>query len=288
MINMELNDDRSERIYYTFRHYQIYIRKALLSSYNGFAAPPHWHDDVEFISVLSGEMQYNVNGEVVTLKKGQGVFVNSRALHFGFSDSHKECEFICVLLHPLMLCSSAEIEREFVFPVLSDPDISFIKLRDNVEWQKLILDCVNQIYNSKDKASAPLIISGLFFRIWSHIFENNPINSTEKPNNDLTIIKNIIGFIQKNYDKKISLNEIAHSGYVGQSKCCKLFKEYIGQTPIGYLTQYRLNKSLGLLQNTDMTITEIALSVGFNGNSYFAETFKKNYGKTPLEFRASN
>ncbi len=287
MIYMELNDDRSEKIYYSFKNYQIYIRKGVLSSYSNFAAPPHWHNDVEFISVLSGEMQYNVNGEIITLNEGQGVFVNSKALHFGFSDLHKECEFICVLLHPLMLCSSTEIEREFVSPVLSNPSIPFIKLHDNIEWQKLVLDCVNLIYHSKDKVSAPLIISGLFFRMWSQIFENTTIYSTEKPNNDLAIIKNIIGFIQKNYDKQIFLNEIARAGYVGQSKCCKIFREYIGQTPMAYLTQYRLNKSLQLLQNTDMTITEIALSVGFNGNSYFAETFKKNYGKTPLEFRAS-
>lgn len=282
---MELKDDCSEKIYYNFKNYQIYVRKGLLSSYRDYAAPSHWHDDIEFISVLNGEMQYNVNGEIITLSKGQGIFVNSKALHFGFSDSHKECEFICILLHPIMLCSSAEIERDFVFPVLTNPNISFIKLQKNIEWQQFILDCINQIYQSKNKTSAPLIVSGLFFQIWAQIFENNPLDLPDRQNDDLIIIKNIIGFIQKNYDKKISLNKIACAGYVGQSKCCKIFKKYIGQSPNDYLTQYRLNKCLQLLQNTDMSITEIALSSGFNGNSYFAETFKKNYGKTPSDIR---
>ena len=137
----------------------------------------------------------------------------------------------------------------------------------------------------KRQSVRALIVSGLFFQIWSHIFENDPTDSTEKTNVDVAILKDMIGFIQKNYDQKISLDEIARAGYVGQSKCCRLFREYIGQTPIGYLTQYRLNKSLRLLSGTDMTITEIALSAGFSGNSYFAEAFKKSYGKPPLKFR---
>ncbi len=287
MIYTELNDDRSEKINYDFKNYRIYIRKGLLSSYNDFAAAPHWHDDIEFISILSGEMQYSVNGEVVTLTEGQGIFVNSRALHFGFSDLHKECEFICLLLHPDILCAAAETEREFVLPVITNPDLSFIKLQNNIGWQRTILDCVDKIYLSKAKTTVPLLVSGLFFQVWSCIFENTPLCLSEKPNVDLAIIKNIVGFIQKNYDKKISLADIARAGYVGQSKCCKLFREYIGQTPIEYLTRYRLNKSLPLLQNTDFTITAIALAVGFNGNSYFAEAFKKHYGKTPSEYRLS-
>lgn len=96
----------------------------------------------------------------------------------------------------------------------------------------------------------------------------------------------MVGFIQKNYTRKISLGDIAASGAVGQSKCCKLFTKYLGQTPNAYLVQYRLNKSIGLLRDTDMSITEIALSVGFGGASYYAETFRKWFGESPTQFRA--
>ena len=95
----------------------------------------------------------------------------------------------------------------------------------------------------------------------------------------------MIGFIQKNYTRRISLKEIALSGAVGQSKCCKLFAKYLGQTPNTYLNRYRLNKSLEFLRNGDMSITEIALSVGFGGASYYAEIFRKCFGKSPTEFR---
>ncbi len=57
MLSLEMRDDRSEKVRYDYADYPIYIRRALLSSYPGYAAPTHWHDDLEFIAVLSEEMQ---------------------------------------------------------------------------------------------------------------------------------------------------------------------------------------------------------------------------------------
>ena len=118
MLRLELKDDRSEKVKYDYTDYPIYIRRALLSSYPNYTAPSHWHDDIEFIAVLSGEIQYNINGEIITMESGEGIIVNTRQLHFGFSTEKKECDFICVLLHPLMLCATDAYERDFVLPVL--------------------------------------------------------------------------------------------------------------------------------------------------------------------------
>lgn len=101
MLSLELKDDRSEKVRYDYTDYPIYVRRALLSAYPGYAAPTHWHDDIEFIAVLSGEMQYNVNGEIVTLNKNEGIFVNARQMHFGFSAKKKNATlfaFFCILL----------------------------------------------------------------------------------------------------------------------------------------------------------------------------------------------
>lgn len=98
----------------------------------------------------------------------------------------------------------------------------------------------------------------------------------------------MISFIQQKYVEKITLADIASSGAVGQSKCCKLFAKYIGQTPNMYLTQYRLEKSTALLKDTDMTVTEIAHAAGFSGNSYYAEAFRKWAGKSPSAYRKEN
>lgn len=286
MIFMEVKDDRSEKIRYDYADYPIYMRKGLLSSYPNYAAPVHWHDDIELIAVLSGEMQYNVNGEVIVLKENEGIIVNARQLHFGFSEERKECDFICILLHPLMLCTTSAYERDFVLPVLHNRNATFVKLNKGIIWQKEILEDIEHMYSVKDEKSAPIKVQTLFLNIWVRLYENITHENRPKIQNaDLSILKNMIGFIQQNYAVKISLADIAASGAVGQSKCCKLFAKYISQTPNMYLTQYRLDKSTKLLKNTDMTVTEIAHTVGFNGSSYYAESFRKWYGISPSEYR---
>lgn len=283
---MELRDDRSEKVRYDRANYPIYIRRALLSSYPGYAAPIHWHDDLECIAVLSGEMDYNVNGKIVTLGANEGIVVNARQIHFGFSQKRKECDFICILLHPLLLCATPAYERDFVLPVLHNPSAAFVSLREEVLWQKKILEGVKRMYAVREEKTAPLQIQSLFLNLWTQLYENVSSEASPLiPNTDLSILKNMLGFIQQSYAERITLAEIAASGSVGQSKCCKLFAKYIGQTPNGYLIQHRLEKSTELLKSTDMTVTEIAHEVGFSAGSYYAEMFRRRSGTSPSAYR---
>lgn len=286
MVHMELKDDRSENVYYDYSDYPIFARKLLLSSYPNYSAPSHWHDDIELIAVLSGEMQYNVNGKIVTLSEGEGIFVNTRQMHFGFSAERKECEFFCVLMHPLLLCTTSAFERDFVLPLINNRNIAFVKLHTDILWQRKIYNEVERIYQVKDEKTAPMNIQISFIKIWMLLYENTPLEKYPSvQNTELTTVKNMIGFIQQNYASKISLEDIAASGAVGQSKCCRLFAKYLNKTPNMYLTQYRLDKSTNLLRNSNMTITEIALKTGFGGASYYAEIFRKWFGVSPSKYK---
>lgn len=286
MLSVDLKDDRSEIVHYDFDEYPVYIRRALLSSYNNFEAPPHWHDDIEFIAVLQGEMNYNINGEIITLNRNEGVFVNSRQLHYGFSKTKDDCDFICILIHPLMLCVSQSIEQKYVVPLLKNQNVPYIKLSPKTPWKGELLNCVLKMHGAKDSAAAPLTISALFLKVWSLIFENADISDIPRTkSNDLSLLKNMIGYIQKHYQEKISLDDIAKAGAVGQSKCCKLFNKYIGVTPNTYLLHYRLNQSTWYLKSTDMNIAEISQTVGFSSSSYYAEVFKRQYNKSPSAYR---
>ena len=283
---IELNDDYSETIHYDRPSYPIYVRRGTLSHYPNYAAPSHWHDDVELIAVLDGEMDYNVNGDIATLRRGQGIFVNSHQIHFGFSDARTECEFICVILHPLLLCAVPAYEREFILPVIRG-GAAFSLLNPETCWQRAVLEQIYIIDRERDGGALPLRALSAFSAIWSLLYENLPRDSSggQAQSGDLAAARSMVGFIQKNYARKVSLREIALSGVVGQSKCCKLFAKYFSQTPNGYLNQYRLNKSLELLQDTGLSVTEIALSVGFGGGSYYAKAFREHFGKSPTQYR---
>ncbi len=286
MTIVDKRTDGSERVKYDYDGYMAYIRRGLLSNYPNFAAESHWHDDLEFISVLSGSMDYNVNGEILHLKVGQGIIINARQIHYGFSTVHNECEFYCILLHPMLLCTSQNIDRDFVSPVLSDSSLPYVFLDSNTRWQREILSDIESMYLCKDKPNAPLYIQNTFYHIWILLSENAlKVKRAKRQDRNLSVLKDMLVFVQKNYADKITLQDIAKSGNVSKSTCLAIFKKYLQDTPANYLIEYRLKRAIKLLKNSDMSITEIALEVGFGGVSYFAETFKKNYGCSPGKYR---
>ena len=69
------------------------------------------------------------------------------------------------------------------------------------------------------------------------------------------------------------------------SECCRLFKRVTGDTILNYLKSYRLTRSIELLEETELPVSRIALESGFNGASYYIESFKKELKQTPLQYR---
>lgn len=290
MASLNINIDRSERVVYDKTDYPVYIRKGKLSAYPGFAAESHWHDDIELILILSGEMQYNVNGDIVCLNAGEGIFVNSRQLHFGYSGKKRECEFLCVLLHPILLCSSRTVEKKYVAPILFNEHIPFYHLKGEKCWEKAILTSVQSIYDVRNDELSELKLQRIFFDIWINLCENAVSISKEQfaKNHHLSVLKNMISYINVKYRERLTLEAIAASGNVSKTGCCTIFRRYVNKTPGEYLTELRLRKAMELLRDTDMTVLEIGYAVGFSGASYFAETFRKFHSCTPSEFRKKN
>lgn len=286
--SLQLGPNQAENVQYDFPDYFSYMRRGFLSQYPDYSAISHWHDDVEFIAVISGEMDYNINGEIVTLHQNEGIFVNSRQLHYGFSEQRNECDFICILLHPLLLCATPQIEQEYILPVSGNHAMPYRKLVSSVDWECRILDAVKKMYFESKNPAPQLLIQSLFYRIWLELYNHAPKTAMPASPQDgqLSAVRTMVGFVQTHYNDKIALDDIAAAGNVCKSKCCSLFRRYLNQTPVNFLISYRLKKSLELIANSDLNMTEIAYEVGFAGASYFSETFRRHYECTPSEYRS--
>lgn len=284
---LNLNKDGSEQVKYDFLEFPVYIRSDLLSHYPNYSAESHWHDDIEFLYVLSGELIYSVNGQNILITEGNGIFINCRQLHYGFSPDYSECEFICFLLHPMLLCSSYSVEKIYVLPLLSNCNFPYYLLKTSDKLGLDILSSLKQMYAVRNNSCTELEIQSLFLHIWSTLYKIMPQRSknVKSDNHQLTELKNMIKYIQCNYKNKITLNEIASAGSVCKSSCCTLFQKYLNKTPIAYLLDFRLRKSIELLTDSHLNISEISYECGFSGASYYSETFKKHFGCTPSEYK---
>ena len=283
---LDIKADFSENVRYDYPDFPIYIRRCLLSVFPNYAADSHWHDDIELIAILSGQMQYNVNGEIVTMNEGEGILVNARQLHYGFSETKTECDFICILFHPVLLCTSKMFETDFVKPFINS-DIPYIHLSKDTLWQKNMVKYICEMCENKTKSTSPLCSQGYVHLLWKELVENTELAKTNQGNSDskLSVLKNMMSYIHNSYKEKISLNEIALSGGVSKRTCENIFAKYLNKTPMEYVTDFRLRKSIEMMLNSDMSILEISIETGFSGASYYAEVFRKAFGVSPAEYR---
>ncbi|GMG96501.1 AraC family transcriptional regulator [Tepidimicrobium xylanilyticum] len=98
-------------------------------------------------------------------------------------------------------------------------------------------------------------------------------------------IRKAVDYIHDHLGENLTLDDVAN--HVGLSKCyfCTQFKKCIKISFTDYLTHVRIQKSKYLLCNTDKSILDIAIMVGFNSQSYFTSQFRKHTGLSPKEFR---
>ncbi|MFI4910465.1 MAG: helix-turn-helix domain-containing protein [Sedimentisphaeraceae bacterium JB056] len=101
-------------------------------------------------------------------------------------------------------------------------------------------------------------------------------------------IRPAIEYIEANYDKPISLSDVARSTHLSVSRLAHIFKEQAGVTIVDYITNVRIEMAKNMLIGTNKTCTEICFEVGYNNQSYFTRTFKDLTGMTPRQFRNSN
>lgn len=293
MIELNLLNDNSEIVSYNFEHFPIRSCKSRLSEYPNMTAANHWHNDFEFIIILNGKMTYSVNGKNHYLKEGQAIFVNSTQMHYGYSSDNSDCNFICILLNPFLISGIGHIKDSYIVPVCTDTSHPFYIFDPSIAWQKEFIEKLIKIYElcTEAKEGFELQIMSNFYSICYNLYHNIKNDKVYQENfqdKNLEALHDMVGYIQKNYKNKITLSEIAVSGNVCRSNCCKIFQSLLNKSPITYLMEYRLDKSIKLLKISSYSVTEIALQCGFNSSSYFTEMFRRTMGCTPSEYRKNN
>ena len=279
-------EGRLEKIDYKKEEFPAYIGEGNISDWFNYNVSTHWHDDLELIVVKSGKMMYRVNDEEFELSEGQGVIVNARQLHSNFSPSHEECNYICILIHPLLLCSSKYIEEKYIKPVIGNGEFTYCKLNHGMEWQEQVMNSARVLNDTCKEELIELEILRTFYYIWEILYQNLAASDDKYTHvSQLSEIKTMMEYVQDHYKNKVSLEDIATVGGMGKTNCTKLFRRYLNKSPIEYLIEYRLQKGVELLVSSNLNITEICFETGFTSSSYFAEQFREKMGCTPKEYR---
>ena len=283
--------DASEIVRYDEVGIPLSIREGLLSAYPNHRALCHWHEDIEWVYIRSGQMNYYMNGKRVLLKTGEALIVNYRQMHYGYSENGQDCDFIRILCHPKIFITNSVLYQSYIAPVLSNPSLEYLHLKPEFPEDAEALQLLPEILRIKKEHPAAYEIeaAALLSLLWCRLLRSHPMMPNEaaaKPKEpDLLVQRDMVSYIYSHYSESINLDEIAAAGKVCRNKCCQIFRRYLNQSPIDFLNHYRLEVSCHLLNNTKLSIAEICTACGFNHQSYYSKIFLRTYSCSPRDFR---
>ncbi len=113
-------------------------------------------------------------------------------------------------------------------------------------------------------------------------------NHTPVQNNYHTYVQKAIAYIAANYSYPITIEDIADYVGLSRSHLFRSFETVLQVSPKEYLTQFRIKQACYLLQNSSLSVTAIANSVGFDSSLYFSKAFKKAKGVSPREYKQTH
>jgi YesN/AraC family two-component response regulator len=99
------------------------------------------------------------------------------------------------------------------------------------------------------------------------------------------LVRQAMAYVHEHYADTISRSDLARHVALSDDYLTFCFRKELGVTPIAYLHRYRVNQAKQLLTKTSMSITEIALHVGFSDSSYFGRIFRRETGVSPQAYR---
>ncbi len=174
--------------------------------------------------------------------------------------------------------------NEIKMCIISFNEVSF---EDNLDFYvKKFLDALKEQFGTEGEIENKMIfatLKELKLNMVSLFFENFTKTKVENQ-----IILKAKMYIEKNYMKKLSLDDISKHLGITPYYFCRMFKKETGVNFANYLTEVRLNQSKKLLRETNLSNREISKIVGIGSANYFHQLFKNYTGLTPSEFRNIN
>lgn len=254
--------------------------------------PWHWHEEIEVILIKTGSIHLYLENNDFILNEGDGVFINSNELHYIRVHKGKECILNSIVFNKSLISGEIQsvFEQNFINPIVENRNLSGIAFYKNTSWGQEAAKYIKKAFFQFEKSEFgyEILVREYLSHMWYVMLKNiQDLDLNKKNRNDLNSerIKNILSFVHKNYNKQITLADIAKIVNLSERECLRCFKNTLGISPIQYILKYRISIAAKMLKENKESITSISDAVGFDSPSYFSKIFKRFIGITPTQYR---
>jgi len=254
---------------------------------------PSRHDHYEMVYVKKGSATFEIDGIDVNMVPNSVIIIKPQKSH-KFIVHSDNCELI-VLYFNLKSKKDAQGSHaslnDFIEYIEDESSGAYIYLK--LGKKNDIIYVMNRILRERIKFQvwgdflSCLLIMELFVllsRTLKQEWEQSAKNRNLKLHELLNIAKE---YIDNNYAQDLTLSQVAKYIYLSDSYFAHSFKDKFGISPKSYILKVRIEEAKELLENTDLKIADVALSVGFSSQQRFNDIFRKYTDLTPLRYRQS-
>ena len=247
--------------------------------------PLHWHESVEIISVLDGELSVTANQQQYQLRAGDCIVLNPYILHSTISVSGNTALLLQIPIRSFTGYTAHFINRQFICdPLTTDPE-----RRSQLGRITELLKGIMELEQSGDSVARLRSIS----LIWELLYElqtnfSRPISeaafeaSSRKNRERLAAV---IAYTEAHYNETVTLEAVARELHLQVNYFCHFFKKNTGMTYLQYLNEYRLAKVYHDLIVTDIPLKYLLERHGFTNYKRFRELFYEKFQTPPSAVR---
>ena len=263
----------------------FYYHHTLNTAPNDYSRRPESHNRIEILYLISGIVDYHINGATFTIHPGDIIIVNAQELHTLHIQAGEPYERIVLHLSPSLVPSINNLD--LAFPFLNAHLYEHIIPKKIVEQTNIvsILKSIMPFAQKQTKYSDVKIVSKIVDVISEInqavdmlITNNNHLIPQPKSTNEL--LQEIIKYVNKNLNKNYSILEIAQVFNVSESYLHRFFKSHMNISLYQYICNQKLQLALSLL-NKGYTPQYVSDHLGYDYYTTFYTQFKRKFGKSP-------
>lgn len=242
----------------------------------------HFHNEYELIFVKKGHVKVTAGDARYTAHENHLILISNLEQH-SVQNLDEVYERYCVTLD--VSTADLYLGHTRLLSLLKNHPQGFSHVIDVTPFQDTVLRIFQNIVSYKEgDFSNELIMScitellALTCRYYPDWFSSHPTSAEEK-------ILKVQQYIDMHYKEPLKIDELAKCFFISSCYLSHKFKELTGLSPKQYLSSVRLKNASVLLLTSDLSVSEIAESVGFSDHSNFIKSFKKIYQVLPKDFR---
>jgi AraC-like DNA-binding protein/quercetin dioxygenase-like cupin family protein len=254
--------------------------------------PKHQHNYIEMMYLCSGTITHKIEDKEIVMQKGDILLMNQQVVHSVKKAGYDDIGINFIALPeffdiPLGMLHDDNVLADFLISTLRQnhrhPQYLLFHLKDDPAIENLMENMIVSMMGEEepDDVINQYSMGLIFLYLLKHL---DKITASSSQSYQDIVVKAALRYVDTSY-RTASLTKIAADFHQSLSAMSKMIRQNTGFTFQELLQKKRFQKAVGLLLETDLSVEEIAIAVGYENQSYFYRQFKERYGMTPRNYR---